>query len=148
ASRTRTGLVLGTPSFMSPEQLAGQPLDGRSDLYSLGATLYQLLTGQLPLQAESMAALMYRIANDTPTDLRGLRPDLPAGLAELVAQLLAKAPAARPTSGDMLADAIEQLRSQLPAGLAVEPSPFRPAGADAYAATQILPGRAAAEPWS
>ena len=146
ASRTRTGVVLGTPSFMSPEQLAGQPLDGRSDLYSLGATLYQLLTGHLPLQADSMAALMYRIANDTPTDLRQLRPDLPAELAELLARLLAKAPAGRPESGDALADLIERLRAQLPADLPVSLLPDAAPGANAYAATQVLPGHSAREP--
>ncbi|TNF52644.1 MAG: serine/threonine protein kinase, partial [Burkholderiales bacterium] len=148
ASRTRTGVVLGTPSFMSPEQLAGQPLDGRSDLYSLGATLYQLLTGQLPLQADSMAALMYRIANDTPTDLRELRPDLPVQLAQLLAQLLAKAPAGRPDSGDTLADALEQLRSRLPTGPMVDPTLKTPPDPDAYAATRVMPARATAEPWS
>ena len=148
ASRTRTGVVLGTPSFMSPEQLAGQPLDGRSDLYSLGATLYQLLTGQLPLQADSMAALMYRIANDTPTDLRELRPDLPVQLAQLLAQLLAKAPAGRLDSGDTLADALEQLRSRLPTGPVVDPTLKTPPDPDAYAATLVMPARATAEPWS
>lgn len=144
ASRTRTGVVLGTPSFMSPEQLAGQPLDGRSDLYSLGATLYQLLTGRLPLQADSMAALMYRIANDTPTNLRELRPDLPAGLAELLAQLLAKAPAGRPDSGDALADQLEHLRSVLPTHLSSVPRTDDASGGDAYAATQVLPDKAGA----
>ena len=69
ASRTRTGTVLGTPSFMSPEHLSGQRIDGRSDLYSLAVMLFQLLTGQLPFQADSMAKLMYRIANDVAPDV-------------------------------------------------------------------------------
>jgi eukaryotic-like serine/threonine-protein kinase len=64
ASRTRTGLVLGSPSFMSPEQMAGQRVDGRSDLYSLGAMLFQLLTGRLPHQADTMSRLMFQIANE------------------------------------------------------------------------------------
>ena len=63
SSKTKTGMVLGTPSFMSPEQLAGLHVDGRSDLYSLGVMLFQLLTGVLPLKGDSMAALMYQIAN-------------------------------------------------------------------------------------
>jgi serine/threonine-protein kinase len=66
ASRTKTGMVLGTPSFMSPEQLAGQHIDGRSDRYSLGVMLFQMLTGTLPSRGDSMAALMYRIANQSP----------------------------------------------------------------------------------
>jgi serine/threonine-protein kinase len=62
AGRTRTGIVLGTPSYMSPEQLQGRPITGRSDLYSLAVTLFQLLTGQLPFRADSMLALMMKIA--------------------------------------------------------------------------------------
>src|SRR5690606_4336793 len=58
AARTRTGVVLGTPRFMSPEQLSGQTIDGRTDLYSLGVSLFQLLTGYLPYRNESMAQLM------------------------------------------------------------------------------------------
>ncbi len=146
ASRTRTGVVLGTPAFMSPEQLAGRPLDGRSDLYSLGATLYQLLTGQLPLNADSMAALMYRIANDVPVELRVLRPDLPPELSELIARLLAKTPDARPEHGDALADTLERLRH----ALAVQQAPAGPAvsinGPDPLEAIQVLPGGAVSEP--
>jgi CHASE2 domain-containing sensor protein len=149
ASRTRTGVVLGTPSFMSPEQLAGQPLDGRSDLYSLGATLYQLLTGDVPLKAESMAALMYRIAHDAPADLRQRRPELPAALARLLAALLAKAPQDRPASGAELADALERLRAELPpesAPATGAPAGQAPVAPDAYAATERLPGQSTREP--
>ena len=63
-SRTRTGVVLGTPSFMSPEQLQGRVVTGSSDLFSLGVTLYQLLTGQLPFRADSMPGLMLKIAQE------------------------------------------------------------------------------------
>jgi serine/threonine protein kinase len=68
SSKTKTGLVLGTPSFMSPEQLAGKKVDGRSDLYSLGVMLFQMLTGVLPFRGESMAELMYKIANEEAPD--------------------------------------------------------------------------------
>ena len=64
SSKTKTGMVLGTPSYMSPEQLSGKKVDGRSDLFSLGVTMYQLLAGQLPFQADSMATLMFKIANE------------------------------------------------------------------------------------
>lgn len=64
SSKTRTGTVLGTPAYMSPEQLAGKHLDGRSDIFSLGVMFYQLVTGQLPFQAESMASLMFKITNE------------------------------------------------------------------------------------
>ncbi len=103
ASRTRTGTVLGTPSFMSPEHLSGLRIDGRSDLYSLGVMLFQLLTGQLPFQAESMAKLMYRIANDTAPDVRLMRPDLPESLAKVLACALEKDPAARYGDGNRMA---------------------------------------------
>src|SRR5206468_2869950 len=86
ASKTKTGLVLGTPSFMSPEQIAGRKVDGRSDLYSLGVTLYQMLTGVLPFRGDSMAELMYKIANQDPPDLRDIRKDLPERLAQVVAR--------------------------------------------------------------
>jgi eukaryotic-like serine/threonine-protein kinase len=69
SSRTKTGMVLGTPSYMSPEQLQGKKIDGRSDLFSLAVTLYQLACGRLPFEGDSMAQLMYRIANDHAPDI-------------------------------------------------------------------------------
>jgi serine/threonine-protein kinase len=69
-------MVLGTPSYMSPEQLAGRKIDGRSDLFSLGVTLYQLLTGKLPFRGDSMATLMYKIANEPHQDILEARPEL------------------------------------------------------------------------
>ncbi|MCX2862135.1 serine/threonine-protein kinase [Paucibacter sp. PLA-PC-4] len=113
-SRTRTGLVLGTPSFMSPEQLAGLQVDGRSDLYSLGALLYQLLTGQLPHQSDSMAQLMYQIANQAPPDVRHHRPELPESLALVLALALEKRPELRYRSGELFAQDLETVLAQLP----------------------------------
>ncbi len=90
SSRTKTGMVLGTPSYMSPEQLAGKKIDGRSDLYSLGVTLYQLCSGQLPFTGESLAQLMYKIANDPVPDIRGSVPQLPPMVAAVIAKAMAK----------------------------------------------------------
>ncbi|MDZ4361444.1 MAG: serine/threonine-protein kinase, partial [Variovorax sp.] len=105
SSKTKTGMVLGTPSFMSPEQLAGQHVDGRSDLYSMGATLFQLLTGALPLRGDSMAALMYQIANQPAPSVRTLRPELPQDLADILGKTLAKSPLERyQTGGELAAD--------------------------------------------
>jgi eukaryotic-like serine/threonine-protein kinase len=104
ASRTKTGMVLGTPSFMSPEHLAGQKVTGSSDLYSLGITLFQLLTGVLPLRGDSMAALMYRIANQPAPDVRDFRAELPSALADILHRMLAKAPQDRYPSGKLLAE--------------------------------------------
>ena len=92
SGRTRTGLVLGTPSFMSPEQLQGRAVTGRSDLFSLAVTLFQLLTGQLPFRADSMPALMFKIAHEPHARIRSQRPDLPDGLDEVFNRALAKQP--------------------------------------------------------
>ena len=108
SSKTRTGLVLGTPSFMSPEQLAGKKVDGRSDLYSLGVTLFQLLTGSLPLRGESMTELMHKIASVDAPDIRQLRPDLPPAIAQAVAKALRKRPEERYQTGLQFADALRQ----------------------------------------
>jgi len=90
SSRTKTGMVLGTPSYMSPEQLSGRKVDGRSDLFSLGVMLFQLCTGQLPFTADSMASLMYKIANDAHPSPMSLRPDLPPCLTSIIDKALAK----------------------------------------------------------
>ena len=103
SSKTKTGMVLGTPSFMSPEQLAGKKVDGRSDLYSLGVMLFQMLSGVLPFRGESMAELMYKIANEEAPDIRLIRRDLPESLADLVALSLSKRPETRYQNGDQFA---------------------------------------------
>jgi len=90
SSRTKTGVILGTPSYMSPEQLVGRKVDGRSDLFSLGATFYQLLTGELPFTGDSIATLTYRIANEAPVPLLERRPDLPRCLGDVVSRCLEK----------------------------------------------------------
>jgi CHASE2 domain-containing sensor protein/predicted Ser/Thr protein kinase len=104
SSKTKTGLVLGTPSFMSPEQLAGKRVDGRSDLYSLGVMLYQLLTGVLPFRGESMAELMYKIANEEAADIRIHRIELAESLAAVVKKAMAKQPDMRYQTGATFSD--------------------------------------------
>lgn len=89
-SRTKTGIVLGTPSFMSPEQLEGRNLDGRSDQFSLAVSLYQLLCGQLPFRAESMPRLMHKIATEAHSPIRLVRPELPARIEAVLDRALAK----------------------------------------------------------
>jgi serine/threonine-protein kinase len=106
ASRTRTGIVLGTPSYMSPEQLAGKHVDGRSDLFSLGVTLFQLAAGRLPFAAESMAGLMYKITHEATPDIRAFRADVPAELAAILLRALDKDPDARFQTGRELAVAL------------------------------------------
>lgn len=89
-SRTKTGIVLGTPSFMSPEQLEGRSLDGRSDLFALGVSLYHLLAGQLPFRAGSMTQLMHKIASEPHAPLRSIRPELPDCIESILTRTLAK----------------------------------------------------------
>ncbi len=103
SSKTKTGLVLGTPSFMSPEQLAGKKVDGRSDLYSLGVMLFQMLAGVLPFRGDSMAELMYKIANEEAPDIRIIRAEISPALADVVALSLSKRPEIRYQSGDIFA---------------------------------------------
>ncbi len=103
ASRTGTGIVMGTPSYMAPEQLAGALPSPATDLYALGVLLFELLVGRLPHQGQSMGELLRQVANEPAPDLQGLRPDLPVNLAQLVASLLAKAAAGRPRDGDAVA---------------------------------------------
>jgi CHASE2 domain-containing sensor protein/tRNA A-37 threonylcarbamoyl transferase component Bud32 len=104
--RTKTGMVLGTPSSMSPEQLRGKKLDGRTDLYSLGILMFQLLTGQLPYKGESLTQLMYKITKEPPPDLFALRPDLKENgecIREILDKLLQKEADDRYQDGKKLA---------------------------------------------
>jgi serine/threonine-protein kinase len=117
AGSTRTGIVLGTPSFMSPEQLEGRTVTGHSDLFSLGVSLFQLLTGQLPFTADSMTGLMQQIAEAPHPPLRAYRPDLPACVESVIDRALAKSPDARYDSGAQMAAALDDCRSRFPSGL-------------------------------
>ena len=106
SSKTKTGMVLGTPSYMSPEQLAGKKIQGASDLFSLAVSLYQMLCGKLPFEGESMAQLMFKIANEPPADILSIRPDVPPGLAAFLQRALEKNPEARFGSGQEFASAL------------------------------------------
>lgn len=117
AGSTRTGIVLGTPSFMSPEQLEGRTVTGHSDLFSLGVSLFQLLTGQLPFTADSMTGLMRQIAEVPHPPLRALRPDLPACVETIIDRALAKNPDDRFDSGAQMAAALDDCRARMPSGL-------------------------------
>jgi serine/threonine-protein kinase len=106
SSKTKTGMVLGTPSFMSPEQLAGRKIEGRSDLFSLAVSLYQLLSGKLPFEGESMAQLMFRIANEPPADILAANPAVPARLAAFLDRALQKNPDERFQTGEEFGGAL------------------------------------------
>ncbi|MCA1799320.1 MAG: serine/threonine protein kinase [Xanthomonadaceae bacterium] len=112
SSRTRTGMVLGTPSYMSPEQLTGKAFDGRSDIFSLAVTLYQLLTGQLPFRADSMATLVQRISLEEPMPASELRPDLPVEIDAILARAMNKDPDKRYQRADDFARALRGLHTE------------------------------------
>ena len=106
SSKTKTGMVLGTPSYMSPEQLSGKKVDGRSDLFSLAVSLYQMLCGQLPFQGDSMAQLMFKISQEAAPDILAIRPDLPTGLAAFLEKAMAKDADHRFQTGEEFAAAL------------------------------------------
>jgi serine/threonine-protein kinase len=106
SSKTKTGMVLGTPSYMSPEQFSGKKVDGRSDLFSLAVSLYQLLCGSLPFAGDSMAQLMFKIANEPATDILSVRPDLPPALVAFLDKAMAKDADQRYQTGDEFAAAL------------------------------------------
>ena len=106
SSKTKTGMVLGTPSYMSPEQLAGKKIEGRSDLFSLAVSLYQMLSGKLPLEGESMAQLMFKIANEPPTDILSVNPNLPPALVAFLDKALSKNPDERYQTGEEFGGAL------------------------------------------
>ncbi len=110
SSKTKTGMVLGTPSYMSPEQLAGKKIDGRSDLFSLGVSFYQLACGRLPFEGESMTQLMFAIANEPHPNILEINPALPPWVKEFLDQALAKNFDDRFQNGDEFASAIKVYR--------------------------------------
>jgi serine/threonine-protein kinase len=112
SSKTKTGMVLGTPSYMSPEQLAGHKIEGQSDLFSLGVTFYQMLTGKLPFMGDSMAQLMYKIANEPTPDILALNPNLPACVVAIVNRMMEKQPEQRYKTGAEIAQDIRACLAQ------------------------------------
>jgi eukaryotic-like serine/threonine-protein kinase len=118
SSRTATGTVMGTPSYMSPEQLAGKKVDGRSDLFSLGATLYEMLTGEKPFTGETVATLLYKIANERHESVRIHKEELPEAVETVVDKALIKNPDERYQRGREMAAALRAAIATLPAAAA------------------------------
>lgn len=106
ASVTQSGVIAGTPQFMSPEQAQGLPVDHRSDLFSLGSVLYALCTGRPPFRADGTIAVLRRVAEDTPRLVREVTPDIPEWLSTLIHRLLAKDPAQRYASATEVAQVL------------------------------------------
>jgi serine/threonine-protein kinase len=149
---TQSGLTMGTPLYMSPEQVEGKPLDPRTDIYSLGVTCYHMLTGQPPFRGESPFEVALKHVRTEPESLTQLRPDLPEALCAMVHKMLAKEPASRyQTARELLRD-IARLRDSLsgltavsqPLNLSLDAMPALPEGSATVAhpvapLTQIRP---------
>ena len=107
-SRTRTGSVMGSPLYMSPEQLKGQKVTGASDIYSLGVTLYKLISGQTPYQGDTLANLTYQILNKRPKSIREHCPELPDSVVRLINKAIQREPSKRFASASAMADALRR----------------------------------------
>jgi serine/threonine-protein kinase len=110
---TVVGTVMGTPQYMSPEQTRGDKVDGRSDLFSVGIVLYQMLAGERPFRGDSLVAIATKIANDEPPPLSQKRPEVPSSLRRVVDRCLAKKPAQRYRSGKELAEALTKVLAEI-----------------------------------
>ncbi|MBC7855989.1 MAG: serine/threonine protein kinase, partial [Pirellulaceae bacterium] len=105
---TKTGLIAGTPQYMSPEQAHGQPVDFRSDLFSLGSVLYTMCTGRPPFRAESTMGTLRRVCDDTPRPIREVNAEIPDWLSATIDKLLAKRPEDRFQSATEVGDLLSQ----------------------------------------
>ncbi|HXH64214.1 MAG TPA: serine/threonine-protein kinase [Mariprofundaceae bacterium] len=113
SGHTKTGTILGTPSFMSPEQMIGKPVDGRSDIFSLGVTLFVLLCGQKPFNGDSLAAISYQVVNDKQPDILALRPELPPCIKRFVDKAMQKNPDNRYQNGKAMKTAIQRCLKEI-----------------------------------
>jgi serine/threonine-protein kinase len=117
SSKTKTGMVLGTPSYMSPEQLSGKKVDGKSDLFSLAVSLYQMACGKLPFEGDSMAQLMYKIANEHAPDILSINPSLPPALVAFLDKAMAKEADQRYQTGEEFAAALRATLGGMGSGM-------------------------------
>lgn len=131
---TQTGMVLGTPSYMSPEQFMGHPVDGRSDLFSCGVILYQMLTGEKPFTGESTTTIMYKVLREEPVPPSQINLTLAPTLDAVVRKALAKNPNERFQSGKEFADALRQAIASPASAPAAVPAPIGTEPAQAPAA--------------
>ncbi|MGH9648278.1 MAG: serine/threonine-protein kinase, partial [Bryobacteraceae bacterium] len=129
---TTTGQLLGTPSFMPPEQFTGSPIDGRADLFSLGVILYSLATGEQPFPGETMTAVSYKVVYTEPVPPSKLNPAVPARVEGVILKCLAKSPAERYQTGEELALDLASVRMS-PVTSVMQSAPLAPAAIESDA---------------
>jgi serine/threonine-protein kinase len=145
ASRTMSGMVMGSPKYMSPEQVVGQAVDGRSDIFSLAVVLYEMLTGKAPFSGDNISAIMYQILNDDPIPPKALNQSIPDSINYIVLKALAKHPEKRyQNAKDMARDLKRYKTMEVPtsgeSSAAAEPMERRAKPRDSAGdATQIMP---------
>ncbi len=115
AVQTQAGEILGTPAYMSPEQVLSRPVDGRSDLFSLGVIMWEMATGQRPFRGENLPALFRGVTQETPAPPEKLNPAVPAALSKIIMRCLEKKPEDRFPSGEALAGALAKILEETPA---------------------------------
>ena len=113
STKTQTGVIFGTPNYMSPEQVAGKKVDGRSDLFSLGVVLYEMLSAEKPFKGESITTLMYAITHNTYTPLPEVAPETPVCCVKIIDKLLRKGVTQRYKSATQLVKQIKKCRQEL-----------------------------------
>jgi serine/threonine-protein kinase len=142
---TQRDSVLGTPSYMSPEQCRGEVVDARSDLFSAGVVLYEALSGERPFAGRNFTEVAVRLIHEPPPDIRSKWADIPAGLADVIDRALAKQPTDRFTSAEAMAGALRQSMGAAPHmdQTIVAPHIPKPAGSFAPATLDTLARRLA-----
>jgi eukaryotic-like serine/threonine-protein kinase len=113
STKTKTGVVLGTPSYMSPEQVAGKKVDGRSDLFSLGVVLFELLTGRKPFTGEDITSLMYQIAKERHLSVTSVNPRVPQIVEKIIDKALEKEPEKRYQRGQVMAGHLQKVIAKI-----------------------------------
>jgi len=123
ASRTLSGMVMGSPKYMSPEQVVGQAVDGRSDIFSLGVVLYEMLAGKTPFAGENISAIMYQILNDEPIPPKAFNQNIPDSINFIVLKALAKHPDKRYQNAKEMARDLKRYKTMEISGSGEQPQP-------------------------
>jgi serine/threonine-protein kinase len=113
SSKTKTGVIMGTPSYMSPEQVAGKKVDGRSDIFSLGVVLFEMLAGEKPFSGSDMTSLMYKVAKERHPSIREINPRVPQIVEKIIDKALEKEPDKRYPRAGIMAEHLKKVVTRI-----------------------------------